>query len=434
MRLSLSGKAGAIFGSIALLAASAQRVSADDNASAPVTFAKQVAPILQAHCQQCHRPGEAAPTSFLSHETTRPWAKSIKKAVTERTMPPWHADPHLGTFANDRRLTEQEIGTLVAWVDGGSPMGDAKDLPKPIEFLEGWNIAKPDLVLTMEKPYDVAATGILDYQHIALPLFPEDRWVTNIEIRPGNRLVAHHINLFVERPAPEGKKPTREFITGFVPGGIPTNYPAGTAVFFEKGSKFILQAHYVTNGTAQTDQTSVGFVFSRQPVQKRIYNGLVSNYGFKIPPQDPNFEVRATLPVGGEPITLIGTMVHMHLRGKDYKFVAHYPDGREEPLMSVPKYDFNWQMGYVFKDQPKLPAGAKIEGIAHMDNSPGNPFNPDPTATVKYGPQTFDEMVMGFVYYTKDNESLAETLGKEHLGPLATPVNPGSKTTSGGGE
>ncbi len=393
---------------------------ADDAPQKP-TFSKDVAPLFQKHCQSCHRPGESAPMSLMDYKSTRPYAKSVKGAVANRTMPPWHADPNYGEFSNDRRLSEAEIATITRWVDAGAPEGDPADLPKPLEFVEGWGIGKPDLIVTAEKPFTTPATGIIDYQNIVLPPFPEDRWVTKLEIRPSNRNIAHHINLFRLLPgqddADEKKKGPKEFVTGYVPGGIVTEYPEGTALFFPKGTKCVLQAHYVTTGKVESDQTSIGFIFARKPVEKQIYNVLISNYMFQIPPNDPNYEVRAQW-VFREPVSVIGTMVHMHLRGKDYTFKAKYPDGREEILMAVPKYDFEWQMGYHFKNRPQLPAKSIIEGIAHMDNSKGNPFNPDPNATVKYGPQTSDEMIMGFVFYTKDGESLATTTGAQNLGPL----------------
>lgn len=388
-----------------------------DEAAAPATFSEHVAPILQKNCQSCHRPGEAAPMSLLDYAGARPWAKSIKKAVQERSMPPWHAHPDHGTFANDRRLSESDIATLVAWVDAGAPEGDPAKLPAPIDFVEGWQIGVPDLVLQMENPYTAPAEGILDYQHIKLPPFPADRWVKKVEIRPSNRNISHHTNLFVKMPGDDSKRSQRDFVTGYVPGGIAMELPDDYAVFFPKGMTSILQLHYVTVGREETDRTSVGFVFAREPVRKQVRNYLISNYFFKIPPGDPNYEVKAFWDVTQD-VTLIGTMVHMHLRGKDYLYEAKYPDGREEILMSIPKYDFNWQIGYHFKDRPKLPAGTRVTGLAHMDNSPENPHNPDPTAEVRYGDQTFDEMIMGFVFYTHDDEDLRETTGAINLGPL----------------
>jgi len=407
-------------------------VRADDAAVGEVTYSRDIAPLIQANCQSCHRPGEAAPMVLMDYATTRPWAKAIKKSVADGSMPPWHADPNYGTFSNDRRLSAEQIAMVNKWVDSGSPEGDPKDLPKPIEWVEGWGIGTPDYVLTMAEPYHVPAEGIIDYQNLVMPPFPEDRWVKRLEVRPSNRNVAHHINVFRllpnddEKPEEKNKKEKKEFVTGYVPGGIVTDYPDGTALFFPKGTRIILQAHYVTTGKEEVDQTSVAFIFAREPVEKQIYNVLISNYMFAIPPGDPNYEVRAQWKFL-EPVTVIGTMVHMHLRGKNYTYTAKYPDGREEIVMAVPKYDFEWQMGYHFKDRPKLPARTIIEGVAYMDNSAGNPFNPDPTATVKYGPQTADEMVMGFMFYTKDGENLLDNDGAKNLGPIEPAV--GQTTT-----
>lgn len=429
MRLSIWNRPGLAAAALAMGAALAAPAAAraDDAASGP-TFHGKIERLMQQHCQQCHRPGEAAPMSLLDYDSARPWVKSIKKALTEKTMPPWHADPNYGTFANDRRLSDEDIATFVKWIDSGAPAGDPAEAPEPLKFLDGWNIDKPDLLLTMTEPYKVAATGILDYQHFRLPPFPEDRWVTQIELRPSNRNVAHHINVFREVPGEDGKKAQKEFVTGFVPGGIPTLYPKGTAQLFTKGTVLILQCHYITTGHEEEDQTTVGFVFAREPVEKQIFNTLISNYAFAIPPNDPNYEIRAVWKFR-EPVTVIGTMVHMHLRGKDYLYKAKYPDGREEILMSVPKYDFNWQIGYHFKDRPQLPKGTIVEGIAHADNSTGNPFNPDPNATVKYGPQTSDEMIMGFMFWTKDADSLADNIGAQHLGPLSADAKVGNTET-----
>lgn len=438
----------AAFAAAVLFALGGSAARADDAAGAP-TFSKDVMPLLQEHCQSCHRPGEAAPMTLMDYKSARPWVKSIRKQVSEKVMPPWHADPRYGHFANDRRLSDAQIATFVQWADAGAPEGNPADLPPAREFVEGWGIGKPDLVLTVTEEQKVPATGIIPYRDLVFPPFPEDRWVSKLEIRPRNRNVAHHINVFRTLPGGDGKeeefeqgqnekggKSKKEFVTGFVPGGIVTEYPEGTAVFWPKGTVIHLQAHYVTTGKEETDMPSVGFVFARKSVDKQVYNFLISNYGFTIPPGDPNFEVKATWRTPRDSaVTLIGTMVHMHLRGKDYSYNVKYPDGREDVLMAVPKYDFNWQMGYVYKDRPTLPPKTVVEGVAHMDNSPGNPFNPDPKASVKYGPQTFDEMVMGFVFYTKDNEHIAETTGKEHLGPLDAQVGgtQGASKSSGAG-
>jgi len=378
-----------------------------------VTFSKHIAPIFQAHCQQCHRPGEPAPMSLLDYESSRPWAKSIKKTVTARTMPPWFADPAHGTFVNDARLSEAEIATISKWVDGGAVEGNKADLPKPLVFSKGWAIGEPDLVLTVEKPYEIPAEGIIQYQEFWL-VFPVDAWVTKMEIRPSNRQAAHHINMYREEPLGNGKYAFRDFVTGFIPGGGPTGYPSDIAVLMKKGTKLMLQTHYVTTGEATTDQTSVGFIFAREPVMKEMHLSMIGNYTFEIPPGDPNFEVQAKW-TALQDVEVFGAYAHMHLRGKDFKFIANLPDGQEKTLISIPKYDFEWQLGYIYKDRILLPKRTSVQAIAHLDNSAGNPFNPDPTATVKYGEQTFDEMMIGALFWTKVGEDLREGKGKEFL-------------------
>jgi hypothetical protein len=392
-----------------------------------VTFYKDVLPVLQKNCQGCHRPGEAAPMSFLSYESTRPWAKAIKAAVASKKMPPWHADPAHGKFSNDRRLSESESQTLVAWADGGAKPGYQKDAPPPIKFTEGWEIGTPDLVLEMPQPFLVPASGTIDYQYIAIPThFTEDKWVQIAEARPQDREHVHHIIAFVREPGspymkdlPEGVAMTArqiyelarkngsdargggdgngfsDMLVGFAPGTPPASFKPGQAKLVKAGSHLILQMHYTANGKPGSDRSRIGLIFSKAPVSERIISLASGNGRFAIPPQDPNYRVDSTFTLQ-EKSTLIGLLPHMHLRGKDFLYTAVYPTGEKEILLSVPKYDFSWQNWYELASPKVLPAGTRIDCVAHFDNSANNPSNPDPTKKVTFGEQSWDEMMLGF--------------------------------------
>lgn len=375
------------------------------------TFSKDVAPIVQQHCQSCHRPGEAAPFSLLTYKQARPWASSIKEAVQIRKMPPWFADPHYGKFANDRTMSQRDIDTIVAWVNAGAPEGNPNDLPKPLLFVDGWNIGKPDLAVTMPAKFEIPAAGTIDYQYILVPLnLTEDKWVQAAEVRPGNRALVHHVIAYVRPPGSnwmkgaqpgipyvpkKGEGGSGEFLVGYAPGMPPDALPDGQAKLIKAGSDIILQLHYTANGKPGTDQTTVGVVYSKVPVKERVYTIAAQNNKFVIPPGDPNYEVKSSFEFGEEArVTML--MPHMHLRGKDFLFKATYPTGESQVLLSVPHYDFNWQLIYNPKQDIVMPKGSKIECVAHFDNSPNNPANPDATKEVRYGDQSWEEMMFGF--------------------------------------
>jgi hypothetical protein len=379
--------------------------------SSTPTFSKDVAPILQQRCQSCHRPGEAAPFSLLSYKEARPWASSIKEAVQLRKMPPWFADPHYGKFSNDRTMPQKDIDTLVAWVNAGAPEGNAKDLPKPVGFVDGWNIGKPDLTVTMAEKYDVPLTGTIDYQYVLVPLnLTEDKWVQAAEVRPGNRALVHHVIAYVRAPGSnwmkgaqpgipyvpkKGESGNGEFLVGYAPGTPADKLPDGQAKLIKAGSDIILQLHYTANGKPGTDQTTVGVVYSKVPVKERVYTIAAQNNKFVIPPGDANYEVKSSFEFGEEARVTMLTP-HMHLRGKDFLFKATYPTGESQVLLSVPHYDFNWQLEYTPVQDIVMPKGSKIECVAHFDNSPNNPANPDATKEVRYGDQSWEEMMFGF--------------------------------------
>jgi hypothetical protein len=380
-----------------------------------ITYHEDVVPVLQKHCQACHRPGEAAPFSMLTYKDTRPWASSMKRAVVSRKMPPWHADPSVGHFGNDRRLSQEEIDVIARWADAGAPEGDSKKAPAPLTFLEGWNIGKPDLVLEMPQAFSVPATGTIDYQWIVMPTgLDKDTWIEGIEVRPGDRTVVHHVIAFYRRPGSKwlvDAKPgiptpkasgdseggmSDGAIGGYVPGLPAGRLASGRAIFLPGGSDIILQVHYNATGKATADRTKVGIVFAKQdPVERSFQLGL-ANPTFVIPPGDPNYRVDADMTIDSD-VRVLGFTPHMHLRGKSFEFRAVFPDGSREVLLRVPKYDFNWQLTYDLAEERVFPKGTKFEATATFDNSANNPFNPDPKASVRFGDQTWDEMMVGFI-------------------------------------
>ena len=391
------------------------------------TFTKDVAPILNRNCVVCHRAGDIAPMSLLSYEEARPWAKSIKAQVAAGKMPPWHAtEPH-GTFSNDRRLTAEEKQTLVAWVDGGSPKGDVKDLPPAPTFAEGWEMGKPDIVLSMAKPYPVPASGTIRYQYVQIPTgFTEDKWVQALEVRPGVRRVVHHILVFAKEPAgaqarppftqvvpkipafgtEEGGRGPGVLIATTAPGTNSMTFPEGTALRIKAGSVLTFQIHYTASGKAAEDTSSVGFIFAKQAPEQEMRTSAFMNPMFTLPAGDPNKEVDCVVEFTQD-TRLYAIFPHTHVRGKDWSYQVVYPDGRKQQVLSVPHYDFNWQTYYTFTTPLALPKGARLEAVAHYDNSENNPSNPDPKANVHWGEQTWQEMQYTGITFTVDEKAVA---------------------------
>ena len=372
-------------------------VSAQSAAS--VTFAKDVAPILYKNCVECHRPSMFTPMSLIAFEDARPWARAIKQRVVKREMPPWTADAPAGVFKNDPRLSQKDIDTIAAWVDGGALRGSDKDMPKAPEFAEGWTIGKPDAIFTMTEDYQIPAEGTIPYQYIRIPTnLTEGKWLQAIEFKPGNPAYVHHI---IGSAQPAGGDPNNERTPGRIGlGGITPNKPGvttepGIARWLPPNSDIILQMHYTTNGAAATDRTSVAVIYAKEPPKQVLGGGSVLTLNFAIPPGAPSHEVKGATTLIRD-TTLIAMMPHMHMRGKDMTYIATYPDGRTETLLNVPKYDFNWQLTYELAEPKVLPKGTRIDVIAHFDNSTGNLYNPDPTATVRWGDQTWEEMMIGF--------------------------------------
>jgi hypothetical protein len=363
------------------------------------TFSKDVAPILYSKCVECHRPTMFAPMSLVKYDEARPWARSIRNRVATRTMPPWGADPAHGVFKNDPRLSDKEIATILAWVDGGAPKGDDADLPTPPKFVDGWSIGQPDVVFAMKESFQIPATGTVEYQYIRIPMdIKEDKWLAAIEIKPQARAHVHHVIAFT---VPAGSEISEGAVLGAGNiGGVTPNKPGvvfdpGVGRLLQGNSDLVLQMHYTTNGEATSDRTEVGLRFLTEPPQWQQRGGSVLQPRFVIPAGAAAHEVRGSRVLQADTIITSFTP-HMHVRGKDMTYTAKYPDGRTEVLLSVPKWDFNWQITYQLAEAKRLPKGTEIEVVAHFDNSPQNKFNPDPTKDVRWGDQTWEEMMIGF--------------------------------------
>jgi hypothetical protein len=356
---------------------------------------------------------------FITYQQIRPWAKAIREAVVLKKMPPWFAEPDYGPFSNDRSLRKDEINTLVHWVDAGAPEGNVKDRPAPRHWTAGWNIDRPDAVIEMPQPLPIPATGEVEYQYIVLPTrFSEDKWVQMAELRPSNRAVVHHAVVYVREPGsnwlpdakpgvpyvPPGRTSRERLLNGstksdillvYSPGNVPETWQPGLAKRIKAGSDLVLQMHYTPNGRRTEDQTRIGLVFARNTPTRRVITLQVGDDRFVIPPGVPDFRVAAwgTLP---NDATLLSLFPHMHLRGKSFAYNIVEPDGRRRTLLKVNPYNFYWQLSYRLAQPLDLKAGAKIECVAHFDNSRRNANNPDPEDSVRFGPQSWEEMMVGF--------------------------------------
>jgi thiol-disulfide isomerase/thioredoxin len=379
-----------------------------------VNFAEHVAPIMQKHCQECHRPNTSAPFSLISYKQVAAKADAIAEVVTEGRMPPWYASDEAGHFINRRSLSAEERDTLLDWLRLGKPMGDEAKLPKEVVDTKAdgkWLIGTPDLVLAAPK-HDLPVSGDIPYKYVPISLppqkgpyqFQEDTWMQGIQILPDNPRVVHHCNMLYFIPGDGYKK--SNFITGTVPGGSPMVLNNDLAFLIPKKAQLLLQIHYVSTGKPEQCQIKVGFRHARGTVQKKLRHFLLEDNHFAIPPGAPAHPVGAAQVLDRDAVG-IGLFVHMHVRGRDMAFKAQYPDGKSETLLVVPNYSFDWQIPYVWEPGKKVfPKGTRLECLAHYDNSTFNPYNPDPKATVKDGLQTRDEMLNGFVFYADANEQL----------------------------
>ena len=462
-------------GAIVLTLMAARVAAAQAPAAAP-TFAKDVAPIVFAKCAMCHRPGEVAPMSLLTYEQVRPWMRAIRSKVISREMPPWGADPEHGTFANDRSLTSREIETITAWVDGGGQRGRDADMPAAPVFAAGWHYGEPEFVIEMVQDYLVPAEGEMPNLRFYAPVpFQQDRFVRLVEWRPGDRSVVHHGNAAVgdlppgsridDTPGKGGElilaDGTRENdstqqrrvqgeeraqfapLLDWVPGRYGFPVPSPDVGFRIPAGKHVrFGTHYQASGKPTLDRSRIGLWFSaKQQVQELYRDGIgqalqtsTDQIGFfqvegasetydpaggvrweagwrPLPAFSDNYTVVGLTPIV-EPITLYGFTPHMHLRGKDMKWLLTMPDGRSETLLNVPKYDFNWQIYYELTQPRKIPAGSTISTVAHYDNTATNKYNPAPDREVFWSEQSWDEMFLPFIAYTVDRENPAATTQK----------------------
>jgi hypothetical protein len=438
-----------------------------------VTFNKDVLPILQKNCQTCHRPGEAAPMSFLTYESARPYAKAMKAAVLNKKMPPWFANPQVGEFRNAPALSEADVRTLSAWADGGAREGSAADKPAARDFADGWRI-QPDVVAAMPRPYVVQARGAGEIKQFVIENpFKEDTWVSSIEIRPGDASVVHHAIVQVpeqnqaqlvftkavvnaqgqnaqafvkagviadglpqnpfgngsgsyndqlvrlrERTTGEGAFMTMEAV--YAPGTQPQDFRFTDSAKLIRGGKPIrLEVHYTPNGKETLDQTKIGFTLAKAPAQRRFVimapEHLVDSRK-PIPAGDSNYETKGELTFKQD-ADLVWFMPHMHLRGKDMSFLLIHPDGRQETVLDA-KFNFNWQLGYEVKEPIKVEKGARMIVTAHHDNSANNPSNPDPTSSVAWGDLTSQEMMLPWFGVVVDRDVQPEMIASYKPGDL----------------
>jgi len=367
------------------------------------TFHKDILPILQNRCQSCHRTGEVGPMPLFTYSQVRPWAKAIKTALLAGTMPPWSPDKRYGKFANDLSMPASERELLVSWIDSGAAEGTVAEAPAPKHFTDGWTISKPDVVFELPEVMTIPATGVINYQYIAVPThFTEDKWVQMLEVRPTDRSVVHHAIVTVD--SGYGGMGAHNYLAGYAPGMTPQVWQPGTARLIKAGSTLIFQMHYTTNGHSTKDRTKLGLVFAKAPPAEQVMAMTASAYWLDIPPGEANYKTDAAVMMR-DTVKLVGMRAHMHVRGKAFEFRAIYPTGEKEVLLSIPKYDFNWQPYYYLETPKILPRGTRIECTAVFDNSPNNPHNPNPKAAVGWGPQSWDEMMIGWLDIAVDPKS-----------------------------
>lgn len=392
---------------------------------AATTYHDDVKPIFAARCVNCHTKGEIGPMQLTSYDEVKPWARAIKQAVMRRIMPPWHADPERSVpFHNSRSMTDKEILTISAWVDEGAPEGKQKPAPTPRLESAAKAFGQPDLVVRVPK-FKVPANGTIEYTFLVTPTkLPENKWIALAEWRIDKRNVVHHMNAFIRpkgssyvKDAPPGEffvaskasrgarredereVDRRELLIGYEPGYAPIPWGEGRAKLLPKGADIVFEMHYSSNGMAEVDESELALYFAKETPRERVFTITPADTAFAIPPGSPAFE-SFTAATAKKPLTLLSVQPHMHLRGKAYRIVANYPDGRKENLIDVPRYDFNWQTTYFLAEPRQLPVGTTLECTAVFDNSPNNRFNPDPKQTVRWGDQSWEEMNIGFMEVT----------------------------------
>lgn len=378
--------------------------------NAKVTYSNQIARVLKKHCVECHREGQIAPFELAEYDEVAGWADMIQEVVSQQRMPPWFASPEHGNFGNDRRMSDEDKQLIYDWVASGAPEGNPDELPEPPTYLSEWQLSQePDFIAAIcEEPFKVAAEGTIEYQYFFVdPGFKEDKWVKEIEIRPGNHAVVHHILMFsgtsknIERDIRQKfRGGTGGYDGAFVPGQRVQPYPEGAAKFYPAGSRLVFQVHYTPIGTEQFDQSQVGMVFADpSEVKYEVRTTSAVNPSIRIPAYDSNYRAEAGSPRLPPQAQLLSFLPHMHLRGKAFYYEAVYPGGQREPLLDIPQFDFNWQLAYRLQEPLEVPAETRIHCVAHFDNSEANLANPDPSKNVRWGNQTWQEMMIGYFNY-----------------------------------
>ena len=377
------------------------------NETAEVTYSNQIARLVQTHCLNCHREGQIGPFSMESYDEIVGWGEMIREVVEEERMPPWHASPEHGEFSNDLHLSNEQKQLIYDWVDAGCPQGDTADLPEPIEFTEGWFIGEPDeLIYMAEEAFDVPAEGVVDYiNYIVDPGWKEDVYIHSAEVKPGSYESVHHIIVFIR--GPDGRRGggggfSTNILAAYVPGTLPI-FGGRTGVKIKAGSTLHFQMHYTPSGRPQKDRSYIGVRYAKADELEFLgKSGLAINGGLMIPAGEANHKEVARRKFRRD--TLITALLpHMHTRGSAFRYEAVYPDGEREILLDVPTYDFNWQTAYLFKEPKLMPKGTILYCTAHWDNSVDNPNNPDPTVDVRWGDQTWEEMMIGWYVEVQPN-------------------------------
>jgi peroxiredoxin len=395
-----------------------------------IIYSRDIVPIFERRCVTCHRAGQIAPFALTSYEDARGWAAMIGEVVREGRMPPWHADPRYGTFRNDPRLAETEKAQIEHWINDGCPPGDLSSAPRGNAASHDWLIGSPDAVYAPATPFHVPATGILEYQSFTVdPGFTEDRWITAAEIRPSNRAVVHHCNVYLQPPGVDFVAASGELgsfcLAAMASGSPPMILSDGMAKRVPAGWRFCFVVHYVTTGRATIDCTSLGLKFAdASTVRQEVATRVLVDLDLNIPPHSSDHRVEKSV-VLEDDILLLAMFPHMHLRGKSFAYEVRYPDGARETLLSVPRYDFHWQHRYELSAPKLLPAGTTLCCIAHYDNSAANPNNPDPTVTVRTGPQSTDEMFNGYFDLVRASEYRLQAAAADrwhHLARLLAPI------------
>lgn len=398
---------------------------------AKITYHNRISRIVQANCLECHRRGGVAPFSLGSYKDVVGNSAMIRSVVGDGLMPPWFAAPIEGephAWANDRSLSTADKRDLIAWLKSDKPGGDPADAPLLRGFPSEWNIGEPDFIVSLPRKVRIKATGQMPYVNLMVKTdFKEDRWVTATEIRPTFAEVVHHVLVFVLKPGETRKDLNREdrgFLAAYVPGNTYRIWGDGMAKHLPAGATLHFQVHYTPNGQSVQDQTALGLNFAKERPKNVVRIASLSNHKLSIPPRDPNYSARQRLYVPND-VEVMSFLPHMHLRGKAFRYDVIDPDGERSTLLDVPEYDFNWQLQYRYTKPRLIKGGSTLEAIAWYDNSPDNPANPNPNQTVKWGDQTDEEMLVGYVEYYVPGAGVAGTTAKT-TGP--------KKTNSGAGD